>query len=98
MTENSTPEVIESITPSPVAKMIIVGVAGVALGVFLGYAVAKILTEERPGHYTKPVKEAVEVMKQALEDDDHSESDFADVGLAEVPADTEAEYTGDTEL
>lgn len=97
MTENSAPEVIESITPSPVAKMIIVGVAGVALGVFLGYAIGKILTEERPGHYTKPVKEAVEVMKQTLEDD-HSESDFDEVDLGDVPADAEAEYTGDTEL
>ncbi len=42
---------IESITPSPVGRALIVGLIGVGLGVFLGYTVAKILAEDRMGRY-----------------------------------------------
>jgi ABC-type antimicrobial peptide transport system permease subunit len=49
MTETST--VVESITPSPLGRSLIYGLIGVALGIALGYGVAKILEAERFGHY-----------------------------------------------
>ena len=50
MTEN-TSEVIESIKPSPVGRALIYGLIGAAIGIALGYGVAKILEEERFGRY-----------------------------------------------
>lgn len=59
--------VVESITPSPLGRTLLVALAGVAVGVALGYAIAKILEEERFGHYRDdyPVesREEVEVEK-----------------------------------
>ena len=47
--------VVESITPSPLGRTLLVALAGVAVGVALGYAIAKILEEERFGHYREAV-------------------------------------------
>ena len=44
-------ESVTSITPSPVGRALIYGLIGVAVGVALGYGIAKILEEERIGHY-----------------------------------------------
>ena len=44
-------EVIESISPSPLVKYVLIGVIGVAGGIALGYLVAKILEEDRAGRY-----------------------------------------------
>lgn len=44
-------ESVTSITPSPVGRALIYALAGVAVGVALGYGIAKILEEERFGRY-----------------------------------------------
>ena len=44
-------ESVKSITPSPLGRALIYGLFGVAVGVALGYGIAKILEEERFGRY-----------------------------------------------
>lgn len=87
MTEN-TSEVIESITPSPVGRALIYGLIGAAIGIALGYGIAKILEEERFGRYRaedeanemawvddEPVATAVEPEPETVEEPTTAEAD-----------------------
>ena len=66
-------EVIESISPSPLVKYVLIGVIGVAGGIALGYMVAKILEEDRAGHYEPGLEVKGELPLDDVEDaaDEH---------------------------
>lgn len=81
-------ESVTSITPSPVGRALIYALAGVAVGVALGYGIAKILEEERFGRYRaedeanemawvddEPVATAVEPEPETVEEPTTAEAD-----------------------
>lgn len=73
-------EVLESFTPSPAVKTALFVVGGVAIGVFLGYAVAKVLEGERAGHYSveRPVVRETPVDVSEIEELVNATSDDLD--------------------
>ena len=79
-------EVIESISPSPLVKYVLIGVIGVAGGIALGYMVAKILEEDRAGHYEPglEVKGEVETEEETEPEDEHPSIFDAVVDVPEV--------------
>lgn len=87
MTDNPL-ESVKSITPSPLGRALIYGLVGVAVGVALGYGIAKILEEERFGRYRaedeanemawvddEPVATAVEPEPETVEEPTTAEAD-----------------------
>lgn len=85
-------EVVESITPSPLVKYVLIGLVGVAGGIALGYMVAKILEEDRVGHYEPSLEvkgDEVETVVDEPEDEHPSlfetTADAPVVGSADTP-------------
>ena len=74
-------ESVKSITPSPLGRALIYGLCGVAVGVALGYGIAKILEEERFGRY------------RAEDQDQANEMTWVEPGPVEVAEDQANEMT-----
>lgn len=88
MTEPVIPEpgeVIESITPSPLVKYLLIGALGVAGGIALGYLVAKILEEDRAGHYVPDAAQFEVEQTEEHQDEAETVTDETALDLPEPP-------------